>query len=424
MQTVKMINLILMFLFFACYMYQFLYIPIAWMPRKKPRKDVPLHRFAVLIAARNEETVIAHLLESIRDQSYPARFVKVFVVADNCTDRTAEIARRCGAEVYERKSSAHRGKGYALDFLLREMKTDGYTDFDAYLVFDADNLLDRDFILHMNETFSEGKEIITCYRNSKNYGDNWISAGNALCYLRESRYLNDARSRLGVSCSVTGTGFLFSKNILASQGGGWPFHLLTEDSEFTMEHATHGRTFGYCADAVLYDEQTVRFSQSWAQRLRWSRGYLQVFRKYGARLVTGIFRGSFSCYDMAMNIMPAAVLTGASVVVNLGAAVTGFLSGGSMAALGQSVLQTLLSLYLTLFILGAVTTATEWRSIHCPGRKKLLYVFTFPLFMLTYIPIAIVALFKKGNWKPITHSINVDVAEFSTSEAAKTRDRA
>ena len=414
MQTVKMINLILMFLFFACYMYQFLYIPIAWMPRKKPRKDVPLHRFAVLIAARNEETVIAHLLESIRDQSYPARFVKVFVVADNCTDRTAEIARRCGAEVYERKSSAHRGKGYALDFLLREMKIDGYTDFDAYLVFDADNLLDRDFILHMNETFSEGKEIITCYRNSKNYGDNWISAGNALCYLRESRYLNDARSRLGVSCSVTGTGFLFSKNILASQGGGWPFHLLTEDSEFTMEHATHGRTFGYCADAVLYDEQTVRFSQSWAQRLRWSRGYLQVFRKYGARLVTGIFRGSFSCYDMTMSIMPAAVLSVAGIAVNLGAAVLNVFRCHDWSTLGTSVLQIMGNLCITVFILGAVTTISEWRRIRCPAWKKIAYIFTFPFFMLTYIPIVIESFFVTPEWTPITHTRDMSIRQMST----------
>ena len=414
MQTVKMINLILMFLFFACYMYQFLYIPIAWMPRKKSRKDVPLHRFAVLIAARNEETVIAHLLESIRDQSYPARFVKVFVVADNCTDRTAEIARRCGAEVYERKSTAHRGKGYALDFLLREMKTDGYTDFDAYLVFDADNLLDRDFILHMNETFSEGKEIITCYRNSKNYGDNWISAGNALCYLRESRYLNDARSRLGVSCSVTGTGFLFSKNILASQGGGWPFHLLTEDSEFTMEHATHGRTFGYCADAVLYDEQTVRFSQSWAQRLRWSRGYLQVFRKYGARLVTGIFRGSFSCYDMTMSIMPAAVLSVAGIAVNLGAAVLNVFRYHDWSTLGTSVLQIMGNLCITVFILGAVTTISEWRRIRCPAWKKIAYIFTFPFFMLTYIPIVIESFFVTPEWTPITHTRDMSIRQMST----------
>ncbi len=105
--------------------------------------------------------------------------------------------------------------------------------------------------------------------------------------------------------------------MLEGQGGGWPFHLLTEDIEFTIENVTAGRRVGYCPEAVLYDEQPVRFKQSWAQRLRWSRGYLQVFRKYGGKLLSGMFRGSFSCYDMAMSIMPAAVLTGLSIVVNL-----------------------------------------------------------------------------------------------------------
>ena len=89
MQTVKMINYILMCLFFACYMYQFLYIPVSWLPRKRQKQEAPLHRFAILIAACNEEAVIGNLLDSIAAQSYPERFLKVFVVADNCRDKTA-----------------------------------------------------------------------------------------------------------------------------------------------------------------------------------------------------------------------------------------------------------------------------------------------------------------------------------------------
>ena len=113
MQTVKMINFILMCLFFACYMYQFLYIPVSWLPRKRRAREAPLHRFAVLIAACNEETVIGNLLDSIKAQSYPERFLEVFVVADNCTDGTAQAARRGGAVCYERCDPDHRTKGYA-----------------------------------------------------------------------------------------------------------------------------------------------------------------------------------------------------------------------------------------------------------------------------------------------------------------------
>ena len=405
-----------MCLFFACYVYQFVYIPIAWLPRKKETLHAPMHRFAVLIAARNEEAVIGKLIDSIKAQSYPGRLVKIFVAADNCTDATAEAARSHGAEVYERYDMTRRGKGYALDFLLREIKLRGHGRFDGYIVLDADNGLDRDFILHMNETFSAGHDIVTCYRSSKNYGDNWISAGYALWFLRESRYLNSARARLGSSCGVSGTGFLFSQAVLDAQGGGWPFHLLTEDIEFTIDNVTRGMKVGYCPDAIAYDEQPISFRQSWAQRLRWSRGYLQVFKKYGRALISGIFSGSFSCYDMAMSIMPAAVLTGLSIVVNLGAALVNVLYYHEWGVLGVSALQTLVNLYLTLFIIGAITTATEWKSIHCEPAKKIFYVFTFPLFMLSYVPIVIHSLFVTPEWTHIDHTRTLDVQQICAGQ--------
>ena len=416
MHTVEMINFIIMCLFFACYVYQFVYIPIAWLPRKKETLHAPMHRFAVLIAARNEEAVIGKLIDSIKAQSYPGRLVKIFVAADNCTDATAEAARSHGAEVYERYDMTRCGKGYALDFLLREIKLRGHGRFDGYIVLDADNVLDRDFILHMNETFSAGHDIVTCYRSSKNYGDNWISAGYALWFLRESRYLNSARARLGSSCGVSGTGFLFSQAVLDAQGGGWPFHLLTEDIEFTIDNVTRGMKVGYCPDAIAYDEQPISFRQSWAQRLLWSRGYLQVFKKYGRALISGIFSGSFSCYDMAMSIMPAAVLTGLSIVVNLGAALVNVLYYHEWGVLGVSALQTLVNLYLTLFIIGAITTATEWKSIHCEPAKKIFYVFTFPLFMLSYVPIVIHSLFVTPEWTHIDHTRTLDVQQICAGQ--------
>ena len=168
---------------------------------------------------------------------------------------------------------------------------------------------------------------------------------------------------------------------------------------------------GYCPDAIVYDEQPVRFRQSWVQRLRWSRGYLQVFRRYGDRLFSGIFRGSFSCYDMTMSIMPAAVLTGLSIAVNLGAAVINIMYYKEWSVLGISALQTLLNLYLTLFVIGGITTATEWRSIHCSPVEKILYTFTFPVFMLTYVPIVIESLCVTPEWTHIDHTRSLSVQQ-------------
>lgn len=404
---VEKINQITMILFILCYAYQFVYIPIVWLKRQRPHGPERRNRIAVLIAARNEEAVLGNLIDSIKAQDYPSELVDIYVAADNCTDSTAAVARSHGAKVFERFDSVHVGKGYALSFLLGRI---GGEDYDGYLVLDADNILSENYISELNKTFCDGYGIVTSYRNSKNYGDNWISAGYALWFLRESRYLNGARMLTGSSCAVSGTGFMFSREIL-EKCGGWSFFLLTEDIEFTIHNVLRGERIGFAGKAVLYDEQPVSFRQSWRQRLRWSRGYLQVFGKYGRELIKGIFRGSFSCYDMTMNIMPAAVLTAAGAFVNLGAAVRTFTVGGSWADLGVSVLQLLFSLYLTMFIIGAITTATEWKSIHCPAVKKLVYTFTFPVFMFTYVPICIASLFKNPQWKPIEHRRSVGLKE-------------
>lgn len=106
---------------------------------------------------------------------------------------------------------------------------------------------------------------------------------------------------------------------------------------------------------------------------------------------------------MTMNIMPAAVLTGVSALVNLGAAIWAFSGGGDVRQLALSVGEVLMGLYGTVFLLGAVTTVTEWRSIGCSNAKKILYALTFPLFMFTYIPICAASFFARSEWKPIRH---------------------
>ena len=403
METLKTINFVIAVIFFVCYTYQFLYIPVPWLRKARPHGPAKDNRYAVLICARNEQRVIGDLIASLRGQTYSQGLLSIFVLADNCTDDTAMVARVAGANVYERFNQVQVGKGYALQELLEHLEQDYPQGFDGYFVFDADNILAPNYVEAMNRTFSDGHDIVTSFRNSKNYGDNWISAGYALWFLGEAQYLNNARMRLGSSCAVSGTGFLFSDGVLEACGG-WNFFLLTEDIEFTIDNVVRGEKVGYAAGAVLYDEQPTSFAQSWRQRMRWSKGYLQVFRKYASELFSGIARGSFSCYDMTMNIMPAAVLTGVSVVVNIGAAIANATSGGSMAVLAVSVLQTLMSLYLTLFVLGAITTVTEWKNIRCAAWKKALYAFTFPLFMLTYVPICIASLFTKVEWKPICHT--------------------
>lgn len=210
----QILNAVMTALFLVCYAYQLCYIPVSLFGRILDRRKkqgilvkeavalsesvISDTRVAVLICARNEQNVISELISSIKLQDHPSELIKIFVVADNCTDKTAAIARSQGAYVWERFSSGKVGKGYALQFLLEKIDLSiGLDRFDSFLVMDADNLLEENFISEICKTYASGYDIVTSYRNSKNYGDNWISAGYSLWFLRESRFLNEARMRLG-----------------------------------------------------------------------------------------------------------------------------------------------------------------------------------------------------------------------------------
>ena len=411
MQLISFLTNIIGVLFFICYFYQMIYILIPFIKKDRSRGAGKRNRMAVLISARNESSVIKNLLDSINTQTYPKELIDVFVVADNCTDNTADIAESCGAHVYRRFDNVKVGKGHALNYLLNEIyKTYGKDYFDGYMVFDADNVLDSHYIDEMNRTFSSGYDILTSYRNSKNYGDNWISAGYGLWFLRESKYLNYPRMLLNTSCAISGTGFMFSKRI-AHELDGWWYHLLTEDIEFTADHVARGFKIGFCKRAMLFDEQPTSFNQSIRQRMRWAKGYYQVMCHYGSNLIKGILKPSFSCFDMTMNIMPAMFLLLSMAVINIAAFITGLAFGVSVMPIIIGLITSLRGMLGMLFVVGAITTITEWKNIYCSPWKKILYTFTFPIFMITYLPITMVALFKKVEWKPIVHNESKTLAD-------------
>ncbi|MCH5209751.1 MAG: glycosyltransferase [Oscillospiraceae bacterium] len=403
-ETIKNFNLIVGAIFFVLYFYQIIYFFVPFIKKDKPHKETVLHRFAVLISARNEENVIATLVNSIHHQDYPQELIDIYVIADNCTDNTADAARKAGAEVFVRNDMEKLGKGYALDYAINRIAGEKGCDFyDGFFVFDADNILDTNYISAMNRTFSDGHRIITSYRNSTNYGTNWITAGYALWYIRESKFLNHSRMLLNTGCAISGTGFLMHKDIV-KRIGGWKYFLLTEDIEFSIANAMEGEKIAFSSDAILYDEQPQTFKQSWTQRLRWARGFLQVFRRYGLRLIGSIFRKNKStCYDMSMTILPSIFITLLVVLVNAAAMITGAIRGESFMPLLISLGQWVAGAYVTIFLIGLVTTIAENKHIHTGTWKKIKYLFTFPFFLFTYAPISVVAIFKNVKWEPTRH---------------------
>ena len=235
---------------------------------------------------------------------------------------------------------------------------------------------------------------------------------------KEDKFLNNSRMHLNTSCAISGTGFMVSSEII-QKNGGWIHHLLTEDIEFTVDSVIKGETIGYCSDAILYDEQPTSFKQSYTQRLRWAKGFYQVFANYGGKLFTGIFKGSFACYDMLMTVMPSMLLTLISAVINLVAIPMGIIADSpETLTLIKTLLQTIGNFYGLFFILGAITTITEWNQIHCRPKRIIANLFTFPIFMLSYVPIAVIALFKKVEWKPIKHSVATTIDEIHNEQVS------
>ena len=411
--VLTIINAVLCVIFLLCYLYQFLYLFVAYARGVKRFEDAPPKKIAVLIAARNESLVISNLLRSLREQDYPKGSFRVFLVADNCTDNTAEIARREGAYVYERFNEIEKGKGYALDYLIKAIKRDfGEDAYDAFIVFDADNVAEKSYITEMNKAYSAGYEVVTSYRNASNYGAGWRAAGQGMYFLRDARILNLARMRMGCNTFVTGTGFLFS-NEVASMYGGWPFHCLTEDGEFTMENCVRGVKTGYCHDAIFYDEQAVDLKTSWYQQLRWCKGGLQIFSKYLGSLIKGMFSRRFlTNFDMAMCLTAAYALSLIAVVINVVGCTIHIISDPARwwQILVPAMLMGIVA-YFGLLIFSLFATASEWKRIRAGAFKKIFYAFTFPLFIFSFIPAAAVAIFKKVEWKQIRHSGEVTTGD-------------
>ncbi len=271
------------------------------MRRKPEKKDyTPVNKFAVVVAAHNEEQVIVPLIENLKDMDYPKELFDIFVVADNCTDKTALLARRAGAFVFQRFNETKRGKGYALEWLFAKIYALN-KPYDAFVIFDADNLVKRNFLLEMNAKLCEGEQIIQGYIDSKNPYDTWVTNTFSIAFWLMNRLIQLSRFNLGISNTLAGTGMCISYDALKKLG--WGAHSLTEDLEFTMKALFYGIKTSWAHDAIVYDEKPLTFMQSCRQRKRWAQGQVDVANRYMLLLVIkGIREKKLMYFDAALHL--------------------------------------------------------------------------------------------------------------------------
>jgi cellulose synthase/poly-beta-1,6-N-acetylglucosamine synthase-like glycosyltransferase len=255
----------------------------------------------LIAAAHNEEKVIGALLENLRILRYPDHLYDIYVIADNCTDRTAQVARRYGALVYERFNDLEKGKGYALEWMFGQLFKLP-EKYDAVVIFDADNLVHPMFLQEMNNCLCRGKRLIQGYLDCKNPDDTWVSATFSMCFWVVDHAWHLAKSNIGLSSVLGGTGMCISTDLL--QEHGWGATCLTEDMEFTMKALLQGVPTYWAHEAVIYDEKPLTFRQAWHQRKRWAQGHFDVAGRYAPKLLwQGIKQRNIQMLDGIIHLL-------------------------------------------------------------------------------------------------------------------------
>lgn len=384
--------------------------------KKKFPKAKVQHKYGIIIPARNEEAVVGNLIKSVYKNNYPQDKLQVFVIAHNCTDKTAQIARDLGATVYEYNNPNECTMGYAFRYLFDQIKKDyGVQNYDGFFLFNADNILDANYFEKMNDAFdaTEGKSVITSFRNSKNFGTNMISGMYGLYFMSGCLLESRGRTALGCSTRVQGTGYVINSKLVEN---GWPYVTLTEDWEFTADQVINNTKIEFCDDAVFYDEQPTTFKVMWRQRVRWSRGHLLVCVTRFKDLVKAFWspkyshRNKASLYDIFINCMPVCLVTfGVGLlqfITYLFAPLAGISFGTAMLHWLRGFGVSLLIFYISCFVQAIVLFIAERKRIKdVKWWKKILMCFIWPLFILIQYPMDIVALFQKNvGWKVIPHT--------------------
>lgn len=364
-------------------------------PKKKHPKSDRYLKFAVLVCARNEENVIRLPVKSVLMSSYPKDKLEVIVLADNCTDRTAEKARAAGATVWE-KTVPSSGKGDVLAWGIDKVLERG--DFDAIAVFDADNVASAQWFDVMNDALNDGETIATGRRMTSNSKANVISGWYTVYWDLMNELSNRVRTKLKLSGKLTGTGFAFLTAIL--DGKGWRTRTMVEDVEFSVQTNLSGRRIGYVPEAEYADEQPVNVVHMWRQLCRWATGCWQVAGLYFFPWLKAMFRRpSMRLFDSYF-----AILTGMSVAFVLLFSLVAFVI---KICTGSPVLQSALLCLVMFVFVALVGVVTAWGSVvlsHKKRRPRWWAVLTFPAFSFILSATVLYTLvFPTKRWKPIPH---------------------
>ena len=392
-----------------------------WSVSAKPIVKVPhsdkLSRFAVLIAARNESKVISHLLDSLKEQTYPKDSFEVYVIVEKESDPTVEIVKKYGYHIFirDRLTNDRKTKGFALqeciDYFGREN-----LNFDAYMIFDADNILDKDYLEVMNDLRQTGVKVGLGYRNFTNANSNWLTLGSSIMFTYMYQVTSKGRSYMFHKATLMGTGYFIDSDIV-KDAGGWIFTGMTEDIQLTSYCYYRDIYMRYYPETSIYDEQSRDFKTVHNQHIRWLSGYFQrrsFLKKTGVQYDYHPKRYlSFMNFEFNWGLIPFVIFN----VVMVIAAIINIVFASIAVVLRNPVYQygtlfgfaafQLLLVYMSFVIPAIITILRDEDRLKITKKNKVIGVLTYMFFFYDFAFAFLDGLFhprKKKTWTKIKHT--------------------
>lgn len=362
-----------------------------------PKKVKTTKKNAILIPARDESKVIESLLISIENQTQKINPEDIYVIVESLKDRTVKIVKKHKMNIIYRKDLTKQRKGYALDDAIKEIIINK-KHYDAYFIFDADNILEENYIEEMQKSIDKGYDIGISYRNTKN-SSSLVAASSALTFSMINTLGNTLKNKYTNNLTISGTGY-YIKGHLVEEWGGFPFHTLTEDYELTLYSTLNNITTTYNEKAIFYDEQPDDFKVSIIQRTRWVKGYFEARKKYIKKIrksLTKKDKNYGSKVNAIIGVKPYIYLL-IGVILLIFSSLT-----FDIKTLIKILVIVFLTIYLELVLVSYVIVKKEDNKLKIKVSKTKLILYN-PIFLLSYIICLIKAITTKDlKWEVVEH---------------------
>jgi len=391
-------NSILIALFYA-FLILFLCANLKYFTVKKYTisKKNPETKFAIFIAARNESSVIGDTLDALTNSMYPKKKYDIYVMVEKIEDPTVEICKKYDNVYCYVRETLDQGKGYVLDEIVKRiLKENRY--YDAYLVLDADNIIDYEFLSRMNDAYQEGFDIVVGNRNNKNWNSSATSGASGLTF-SIINFQNELKTRFGEMVLLTGTGFCIKASIINSLGG-WPFHSLTEDYEISKYAEENKLSSCYVSDAIFYDEQPIHLKDSIKQRTRWVKGFMDNQKGRKKQNLSGV-----AAFGLAICFIVFIVYNIVLGIINL------VMGSGDKTSIYFAI-GAFIAYYVAVFVISMIVFFLDRKNNDIKPSRIILVSLYHPFFLATYI-ISFFRIFKKKGktWEVIPHSVSMNKKE-------------